>query len=89
MNKIYLIFKFLIIRGYSNKYNWSFLFPFIGAIIGLIMGSYFMTYYNEKNLGRSSQEASEIAISTTLGYLIGKFMKSLLIIISLFYLFLY
>tara|TARA_Y100001970_G_C14196475_1_gene838401 strand:+ start:122 stop:1300 length:1179 start_codon:yes stop_codon:yes gene_type:complete len=37
MNKIYLIFKFLIIRGYSNKYNWSFLFPFIGAIIGCII----------------------------------------------------
>ncbi len=67
----------------------NFIFPIIGAIIGLIIGSYFMTYYNEKNLGRSSQEASEIAISTTLGYLIGKFMKSLLIIISLFYLFLY
>ena len=32
-----------------------------------------------KNLGKNSQEATQNAISTTLGYLIGKSMKSLIL----------
>ena len=64
----------------------SFILPIIGTFLGLIIGSYLVTYYNEKNLGKNSQEATQIAISTTLGYLIGKSMKSLLIAIFVLYL---
>ncbi len=34
MNKLIFIYKFLIKKHDSKKFNWSFLFPFVGVIIG-------------------------------------------------------
>ena len=45
-------------------------------MIGLIMGAYIITYYNEKKNGKTSEEATQIANSTTLGYILSKGLKS-------------
>ena len=42
----------------------TFIFPIIGSVIGLILGAYMITYYNEKNNGKSVQEATNIANSS-------------------------
>ena len=58
----------------------------IGGFIGLIIGAYLLTYYNESIMGADEKKASNIAKSTTWGYVISKSMKSLLILIFIFYL---
>ena len=58
----------------------SFIFPVVGSIAGLFIGSYFLTYVTEKNKGKSSQEASRIAISATIGNILGKGIKSVSIV---------
>ena len=60
--------------------------PIIGGFIGLIVGAYLLTYYNESIMGADDKKASNIAKSTTWGYVISKSMKSLLILIFVFYL---
>ena len=60
--------------------------PIIGGFIGLIIGAYLLTYYNESIMGADEKKASNIAKSTTWGYVISKSMKSLLILIFVFYL---
>ena len=60
--------------------------PIIGGFIGLIIGAYLLTYYNESIMGADEKKASNIAKSTTWGYVISKSMKSLLILIFIFYL---
>ena len=60
--------------------------PIIGAFLGLIIGAYLVTYYNEKSLGEDSEKAAQIAKSTTWSYVLSKSMKSLLILMLMFYL---
>ena len=58
----------------------SFIFPVIGSVIGLFVGSYLLTYITEKNKGKTAQQASEIAISATIGNILGKGIKSISVV---------
>ena len=58
----------------------TFIFPIIGSVIGLILGAYIITYYNEKNNGKSIQEATNIANSSILSFILTKSLKSISII---------
>ena len=58
----------------------SLIFPIIGSVAGLFIGSYLLTYITEKNKGKTSQQASEIAISATMGNILGKGIKSVSIV---------
>ena len=40
------------------------------------MGSYLVTYFNEKKSGKTKKEAIKIANSTTIGYMISKGFKT-------------
>jgi len=60
--------------------------PIIGAFLGLIIGAYLVTYYNEKRLGEDSEKAAQIAKSTTWSYVLAKSMKASIILIFMFYL---
>ena len=53
------------------------LFPIIGSMIGLIGGAYIVTYYNEKNSGKNSTQAIQIANSSILGFVLSKGLKTL------------
>ena len=75
-----------IIGGFLGAIVGNFIFPIIGGMIGLIIGAYVMTYYNEKKNGRTSEEAIQIANSTTLGYILAKGLKSIGILIFGIYL---
>ena len=58
----------------------TFIFPIIGSVVGLILGAYIITYYNEKNNGKSVQEAVNIANSSILSFVLTKSLKSISII---------
>jgi len=58
----------------------TFIFPIIGSVIGLILGAYIITYYNEKNNGKSVKEATNIANSSILSFVLTKSLKSISII---------
>ena len=64
----------------------TFIFPIIGSVIGLILGAYMITYYNEKNNGKSVQEATNIANSSILSFVLTKSLKSISIIWVAWYL---
>ena len=64
----------------------TFIFPIIGSVIGLILGAYIITYYNEKNNGKSVQEATNIANSSILSFVLTKSLKSISIIWVAWYL---
>ena len=75
-----------IIGGFLGAIIGNFVFPIIGGMIGLIMGAYITTYYNEKKNGKTSEEATQIANSTTLGYILSKGLKSIGILVLGIYL---
>ena len=58
----------------------TFIFPIIGSLVGLILGAYMITYYNEKKNGRSVTEATNIANSSILSFVLTKSLKSISII---------
>ena len=64
----------------------TFIFPIIGSVIGLILGAYIITYYNEKNNGKSIKEATDIANSSILSFVLTKSLKSISIIWTAYYL---
>jgi len=64
----------------------TFIFPIIGSLIGLILGAYITIYYNEKNNGKSIQEATNIANSSILSFVLTKSLKSISIIWTAYYL---
>ena len=64
----------------------TFILPIIGSVIGLILGAYIITYYNEKNNGKSVQEATNIANSSILSFVLTKSLKSISIIWVTWYL---
>ena len=75
-----------IIGGFLGAIVGNSIFPIIGGVIGLIIGAYAMTYYNEKRSGKTSEEAIQIANSTTLGYILAKGLKSTSILVFGIYL---
>ena len=75
-----------IIGGFLGAIIGNFIFPIIGGMIGFIIGSYIITYYNEKKNGRTSEEATQIANSTTLGYMLSKGLKSTSVLVLGIYL---
>ena len=75
-----------IIGGFLGAIVGNFIFPIIGGMIGLIIGAYIITYYNEKKNGKTSEEATQIANSTTLGYILAKGLKSIGILVLGIYL---
>ena len=64
----------------------TFIFPIIGSVVGLILGAYMITYYNEKNNGKSIKEATDIANSSILSFVLTKSLKSISIIWTAYYL---
>ena len=64
----------------------TFIFPIIGSVVGLILGAYIITYYNEKNNGKSIKEATDIANSSILSFVLTKSLKSISIICTAYYL---
>lgn len=64
----------------------TFIFPIIGSVIGLILGAYIITYYNERNNGKSIKEATNIANSSILSFVLTKSLKSISIIWTAYYL---
>ncbi len=64
----------------------TFIFPIIGSAIGLILGAYIITYYNEKKNGKSIKEATNIANSSILSFVLTKSLKSISIIWVAWYL---
>ena len=58
----------------------TFIFPIIGSVVGLILGAYMIIYYNEKNNGKSIKEATDIANSSILSFMLTKSLKSISII---------
>lgn len=69
-----------IVGGIGGAIAGSFIFPIIGSVAGLFVGSYLLTYITEKNKGKTAQQASEIAISATIGNILGKGIKSISVV---------
>ena len=70
-----------ILGGFVGAITLGILVPIIGGLIGLIAGTYLVTYFNEKKSGKTHEEAIRIANSSTLGYVAAKAIKTMSIVI--------
>ena len=64
----------------------TFIFPVFGSIVGLLIGAYLITYFNEIKNGRGKSQALKISNSIILSYMLSKGLKTIAVIFYSIYL---